>query len=137
MSRQIGNKFENEFCRMAEALGYAAFPARGSRGPIDVLCFEDGYAPCDHGFRQPHPETPFRTCFGCQPARGLTPLAVQIGTTAKAISKTLEALDAAPRPIGSRVLVARRWGFRVGKRSRVRWTFHTAAGTFDSLKEAL
>ena len=112
-TRQTGNRFENLFMEQAEALGYATFAARGSRGPIDCLCFEaETDEPMD-----------------------LRPLAVQVGTTGKAISKTLEALDVAPRPIGSLCMVARL--HRLGKGRKSHWTFHTLAGKFESLKDAI
>jgi hypothetical protein len=79
----------------AEALGYATFAARGSRGPVDVLCFQDAYVVVN-GTRT--------KVYG----GSLVPLVIQVGTTAKPIAATLAELDAAPRPIGSLCLVARR-----------------------------
>jgi hypothetical protein len=97
----------------AEALGYATFAARGSRGLIDCLCFEaETDEPMD-----------------------LRPLAVQVGTTGKTISKTLEALDEAPRPIGSLCMVARL--HRRGRGVKAKWTFHTFLGKYDSLEDAI
>jgi len=66
MSRRRGNLHENAFMEMAEKLGYAAFAARGSRGVVDVLCFQDS-AVWERG------------------AEPLLPLVVQVGTTAKPI----------------------------------------------------
>ena len=114
MSRRRGNDYENQVCEMAEALGYCAFPARGSRGIVDIICFENenvirGY--CDY-----------------------PPLAIQVGTTAKAISRTLNELDAAPRPIGSLCIVARR---HRAKNRRISWTMHCHYGKFDSLESLL
>jgi hypothetical protein len=101
----------------AETLGYATFAARGSRGPVDVLCFE-AYVP-----REPFDITPV-----------MAPLVVQVGTTNKPIAATLAELDAAPRPIGSLCLVARR---HRAKNRRISWTWHSAAGKFATLAEAL
>ncbi len=98
---------------MAEALGYCAFPARGSRGPVDIVAFEA--EPASDGAR-------------------LAPLAIQVGTTAKPIARTLAELEEAPRPIGSLCVVARR--VRATNR-RISWRFHVAAGTFATLAEAI
>ena len=113
-TRQTGNRYELAVCEMAEALGYAAFKARGSRGCVDVVCFKAEHSPGR-----------------CIPLR---PLAIQVGTANKAIAATLRDLDAAPRPIGSRCIVARR---KLTKSRRVVWSFHTQAGTFATLAEAI
>lgn len=118
MSRARGNFIENLCCEQAEALGYCAFPARGSRGVVDIVCFaaerwdfdaEDG-------------------------ASSLVPLVIQCGTQGKAIRATLDDLHAAPRPIGSRCIVARYCKKPNGRRY---WKFHTRAGEFAALKDAL
>lgn len=119
MSRRRGNDAENQVCAVAEALGYAAFPARGSRGVVDIVCFET-LAECYHSlFRDTPP---------------LVPLAIQVGGEGKAVARTLAELDAAPRPIGSLCVVARRIR---AKNRRISWRFHTAAGTFATLAEAI
>lgn len=110
VSRARGNRYENQVCDMADAIGYCSFPARGSRGIVDIVCFEDHR---DLGMLE------------------LAPLAIQVGTTAKAIASTLAELDAAPRPIGSRCIVARR--HRHPRSKRISWTFHSADGKFESL----
>ena len=74
MSRRRGNENENAFCAIAEALGYATFCARGSRGPVDVLCW--------------HRED-----------RDRPAVVVQVGTAAKPIERTLTELLCAPRRI--------------------------------------
>ena len=99
---------------MAEALGYAAFKARGSRGITDIVCFEAHKALTDY--------------------LHLQPLTIQVGTAGKAIAKTLEALLASPRPIGSLCVVARRLK---AKNGRVKWQFITASGKFSTLEEAI
>jgi hypothetical protein len=114
----MGGRYENEVCAMAEALGYCAFPARGSRGPVDIVAFEAASA-LDFVPRYTEP---------------LVSLAIQVGTTAKPIARTLEDLEAAPRPIGSLCVVARR--VRAANR-RVSWRFHSSAGTFATLAEAI
>lgn len=111
-SRQIGNRHENSVMEMAEELGYATFAARGSRGPVDVLCFE---RMTDEPMEMP-------------------PLVVQVGTTNKPIASTLLELDSAPRPIGSLCIVARR---HRQKNRRIKWTWHTAEGKFESLEALL
>lgn len=117
MSRRRGNDYENTVCDMADALGYCSFPARGSRGIVDIVAFEAVSETAYEGA----PEMP--------------PLAIQVGTTAKAISSTLSELDAAPRPIGSLCIVARR--HRHPKSRRISWSFHSAAGKFESLESLL
>lgn len=119
MSRRRGNTYENAVCDMADALGYCSFPARGSRGIVDIVAFEREL-PANHPF----------VGYGELPA-----LAIQVGTTAKAIASTLAELDAAPRPIGSLCLVARR--HRNPKSKRISWTFHTAKGKFVTLLDAV
>lgn len=111
-TRQTGNRYENAFAEIAEGLGYCTFAARGSRGPIDVLCFP----PEGHD------------------GEALIPIAAQIGTQGKAIRATLDDLHAAPRPIGSRCIVARYCKKPNGRRY---WKFHTRAGEFAALKDAL
>lgn len=118
MSRRRGNTYENEMMAQAEELGYATFAARGSRGVIDVLCFESALP----------------GVFYADSWRAVATLCVQVGTTAKPIAATLAELDAAPRPIGSLCLVARR---HRAKNRRISWTFHVAAGRFDTLAEAV
>lgn len=113
-TRQSGNRAENEVMVMAEALGYATFAARGSRGPVDVLCFEDAGALAEHG---------------------LVPLAIQVGDRRKVVDRVLNELSAAPRPIGSLCLVARRHRHKTSR--RISWTWHSASGKFDSLAAAL
>lgn len=113
---------------MADALGYCSFPARGSRGIVDIICFgswdENASFPTEEDWIDA-----FRA------AKDLRSLAIQVGTTAKAISKTLDELNAAPRPIGSLCLVARR--HRNPKSKRISWTFHTTKGKFTSLLDAV
>ena len=101
---------------MATALGYACFAARGSRGPVDVICF------VDH-FRHLRGED-----------TGLPPLVIQVGTAAKSIKATLPDLWHAPRPIGSLCVVARR---HRAKNRRVSWTWHSYEGKFESLEALL
>lgn len=101
---------------MADALGYCSFPARGSRGIVDIVAFESSQTECYRLDR-------------------LVPLAIQVGTTAKAISSTLDELEDAPRPIGSLPLVARR--HRNPKSRRISWTFHSRKGKFESLEALL
>lgn len=117
----------------AENLGYATFAARGSRGPVDVLCFRamSGFFAVDW------PDT-------LPMSRLMPPLVIQVGTTNKPIASTLAELDQAPRPIGSLCLVARRHRKRLmlpsGKKSKalsVVWSWHSASGTFATLAEAL
>jgi hypothetical protein len=108
---------------VAEALGYATFAARGSRGPVDVLCFQN--------FKT-HPS--YWDGNGDSPA-DLVPIVAQIGTTNKPIAATLAELEQAPRPIGSLCLVARRHKHKTSK--RISWTYHTNAGKFATLAEAL
>lgn len=103
---------------MADSLGYCSFPARGSRGIVDIVAFQSDGA------------------YGTLHANAtLVPLAIQVGTTAKAISKTLDELDVAPRPIGSLCIVARR--HRHPKSKRISWTFHSRAGKFETLAALL
>jgi len=64
----------------------------------------------------------------------MVPLVVQVGTKAKPITATLRELQEAPRPIGSLCIVARKTKLKNG---RIKWLFHTAAGKFTSLEEAL
>ena len=101
---------------MAEALGYATFAARGSRGPVDVLCFTDHHMKHESFYSK-------------------ASLCIQVGTTNKPIASTLAELDAAPRPIGSLCLVARRHRHKTSR--RISWTWHTNAGKFATLEEAL
>lgn len=117
-TRQIGNRHENSFMEAAESLGYATFAARGSRGPVDVVCF-------DKHWKTDHEHTP----------SFLIPLVVQVGTTGKPIASTLNELDASPRPIGSLCIVARRHKHKTSK--RISWTYHTTAGKFPTLIEAI
>lgn len=129
MSRRRGNDNENAFCEMAEELGYCAFPARGSRGVVDVICFADQHA--EHDIMEAR--------------HRYVPLAVQVGTKTKPIASTLADLEAAPRPIGSRCIVARKVRVRAvsaktGKKTNqmvIAWRFSTAGGTFGTLAEAL
>lgn len=144
MSRRRGNDFENQVCEMAEALGYCAFPARGSRGVIDIVCFESTE-------RKPGGRLYQQGSFGNYGLPGqaerspefiriyenygkMPPLAIQVGTTAKPISRTLDELEKAPRPIGSLVIVARRVR---AKNRRISWLFHTRAGKYTSLSAAI
>ena len=120
MSRRRGNDYENAVCEMAEALGYCAFPARGSRGPVDVLAFDNEHCLRDSGIFKNKP---------------LVPLAIQVGTQAKPIASTLAEINAAPRPIGSLCLVARRHRHKTSR--RISWTWHSNAGKFATLAEAL
>lgn len=111
-TRQTGNRHENSFCDLAEDIGYCTFPARGSRGIVDVICF---------------------AAEGEEYNAHLVPLAVQVGTHGKAIAKTLAELISTRRPIGSLCIVAR----RCVKNRRVTWKFHTSFGTFASLRWAI
>lgn len=120
MSRRRGNENENLFMALAEKLGYCAFAARGSRGAVDVVCFDDHRA-----FKAES-----REFWGIH----RTALVAQVGTAAKPIAATLAELDAAPRPIGSLCIVARRMPLKGGRRP---WRFHTPYGTFDDLAEAI
>jgi hypothetical protein len=119
-TRQTGNRFENQVCQQAEAIGYATFAARGSRGPVDVLAFES---------------EPFEFDDNGRMYEMLVPLVIQVGTTNKPIASTLAELSAAPRPIGSLCLVARRHKHKTSK--RISWTYHTNAGKFATLAEAI
>jgi hypothetical protein len=65
----------------------------------------------------------------------LVPLVIQVGTTNKPIAATLAELEQAPRPIGSLCLVARRHKHKTSK--RISWTYHSAAGKFLTLAEAI
>jgi hypothetical protein len=105
----------------AEELGYCTFAARGSRGPIDVVCFQ----------QEPLVDWP-DTLGGVD--RILRPLAVQVGTANKGISRVLEALEDAPRPIGSRIMVARRIK---AKNGRISWKFSTVFGDYTELADAI
>lgn len=136
LSRAIGNRYENEFMALAEALGYATFAARGSRGPIDVLCFEaDHPKGCDcGGFDRNGSHDAGEYAGYCNGQRGLRPLAVQVGTVNKGISRTLQEMNEAPRPIGTRLLVARR--HRASNR-RISWTFHWDEGKSTTLADAI
>lgn len=119
MSRRRGNLNENIFMAQAEALGYCAFASRGSRGCIDVVCF---FADTDDADWD----------------ELLPPLAVQVGTGGKPVARTLAELEAAPRPIGSLCLVARRMPLKATKNGRQRpWKYSTRYGHFDTLEEAL
>lgn len=120
MSRRAGNVNENLFMAQAEALGYCAFAARGSRGLVDIVCFE----------RDPVYWRGTHTPFDVQRAA----LVVQVGTSRKPIAATLANLEAAPRPIGSLCIVAR----RMARKGRSRpWRYTTRYGTFDTLEEAI
>lgn len=121
MSRRAGNRSENTFMdEHANPLGYCSFAARGSRGPIDVLCFQ-----LHRELRSPNDPVYWDT---------LQTLAVQVGTHRKPIAATLAELEAAPRPIGSLCVVAR----RLAQKGRSRpWQFITRAGKFASLREAI
>lgn len=127
-TRQIGNGHENSVMTMAESLGYATFAARGSRGPVDVLCFPNEDA-CRCEFKGSDHICMF----------WFVPLVIQVGTTNKAIHRTLIELDEAPRPIGSLCVVARRHKHKTSK--RISWTFHINGETkilsFDSLAALL
>lgn len=109
-TRQKGNVSENAVAAMAEALGYATFAARGSRGPADIIAFPT-------------------TLESHQAA-----IIFQVGTSAKPIARTLAELEAAPRPIGSLCIVARKCKRGNG---RVFWRFHSRAGTFEDLKDCI
>lgn len=128
MSRRRGNDGENRFMALAEAIGYCAFAARGSRGPIDVVCFNS----------QPNALTTGLLTKTWRSYTGrdfeMRPLVVQVGTASKPIARTLAELDAAPRPIGSLCIVARRMPLKGGRRP---WRFHTPYGTFATLEEAI
>lgn len=116
-TRQIGNRHENSVMEQAEALGYATFAARGSRGPVDVVCFLPHEPwPDDKDWRWP-------------------PLVIQVGTTNKPIASTLNELSVAPRPFGSLCVVARRHKHKTSK--RISWTWHTESGKFLTLREAI
>jgi hypothetical protein len=119
-TRQTGNKAENEVCRMAEALGYATFCARGSRGSADIVAFESAHR--------------LLIDDRDEVSEALQPLVIQCGTTNKPIAATLVELDESPRPIGSLCIVSRR---HRAKNRRVSWTHHTLAGKFATLAEAL
>ena len=123
-TRQTGNRHENAVMAEAEKIGYATFAARGSRGPVDVLCFEDY-----HHWKNWSTEGRSESGVWC------IPLVIQVGTTNKPIASTLAELSAAPRPIGSLCLVARRHKHKTSK--RISWTYHTNAGKFATLAEAL
>ena len=138
----------------AEQLGYACFAARGSRGPVDVVCFQ-GRVECDecgHIHRFTHQcwvsvRDIHDGSYGCECGVNppdLKPLVIQVGTTNKPIASTLDELDQAPRPIGSLCLVARRHRKRLmlpsGKKSKalsVVWSWHSSSGKFATLAEAL
>lgn len=132
-TRQTGNRHENEAAEMAEALGYAVWKSRGSRGTADLVCFQSEHVTTLYesgGFRYREQRIP--------------PLVIQVGTAGKPIAATLADLQDAPRPIGSRCLVARRTKKRAvlksGKKGRamvVAWKFHAPHGNFDSLAEAI
>lgn len=96
MSRAKGNARENRFCAMAKELGFCTFCARGSLGPIDVLCFHTT-------------------------EREMPSLVVQVGGWGKRIAANLRELSEAPRPIGSRCILARE--YKVG--GRWKWRFDT------------
>lgn len=125
-TRQTGNRHENSVMAEAEKLGYATFAARGSRGPVDVLCFHNYH-------ERPKNLGPLyiERIFDVE----LCPLVVQVGTTNKPIAATLAELEQAPRPIGSLCLVARRHKHKTSK--RISWTYHVAAGKFATLEEAI
>ena len=122
-TRQTGNRHENAVMTQAEALGYATFAARGSRGPVDIVCFDDIQG-LGNGRERDRPHTDAY----------LIPLVIQVGTTNKPIASTLAELDAAPRPIGSLCIVARR---HRAKNRRISWTWHSEAGKFESLDALL
>jgi hypothetical protein len=102
---------------MAETIGYACFAARGSRGPVDLVCFDNHHR------------------FGEMDDDQLVPLVIQVGTTNKPIASTLVELQQAPRPIGSRCIVARRHKHRTSK--RISWTWHDQSGKYESLDALL
>jgi hypothetical protein len=108
-TRQRGNYFENAFVALAEALGYVAFPARGSRGPIDIVCFQTEKTE-------------------------LPPLVVQVGTGNKPVRRTLADLLTTQRPIGSLCIVARACKKKNGRRV---WRFDALHGKFDSLADCI
>lgn len=124
-TRQTGNKAENEVCRMAEALGYVTFCSRGSRGTADIIAFDD------HHRSRGGPGPLYIERLSVD----LVPLCIQVGQASKAIASTLAELDVAPRPIGSLCIVARRHKHKTSK--RISWTYHVAAGKFDTLEEAI
>lgn len=129
MSRRRGNVNENLFMAQAEALGYCAFAARGSRGCIDVVCFESWAGDVTRKDYPPNWYHPYG-----RPEWPLPALAAQVGTNHKPIAATLAELEAAPRPIGSLCIVAR----RMARKGRSRpWKYTTRYGTFDSLEEAI
>lgn len=115
MSRRRGNDNENAFCEEAEALGYCTYPARGSRGAVDVVCF----------------------AIHCKTREWLAPLVVQVGTAGKPVARTLTELIEAPRPYGSLCIVARRMAKAKTFPFARPWRYTTAHGTFSSLKEAI
>lgn len=118
-TRQTGNRSENEVAEMAEALGYAVWKSRGSRGEADLICFED-----HHGFKW---WDGFKT-----------PIVIQVGTSGKAIAATLNDLEASARPIGSLCVVSRRHSVKKpGKARTVKWTHHSRAGKFETLAALL
>lgn len=96
--------------KLAEELGFCAFAARGSRGVIDVVCFDTA-------------ERNRRAA-----------LVVQVGTAKKPVAAMLGELAAAPRPFGSLTIVARRMPLKAGRRA---WRFTTPHGTFDTLEKAI
>lgn len=127
-TRQTGNRHENSVMEMAEQIGYASFAARGSRGPVDVICF-DKHMPVVEYLQVVNGMTPSDEWAGTYEPR--IPLVIQVGTTNKPIASTLAELDAAPRPIGSKCIVARR--HKNPKSKRISWTWHSADGKFESL----
>lgn len=119
MSRARGNMFENKIAAMAEALGYATFIARGSRGPVDIVCFQD--------------QGTFRIFEG-EECPILISLVIQVGGVNKGSSRVLGELESAPRPLGSLCIVSKHLKAANG---RIYWVHVTRAGKFATLSEAI
>jgi len=113
-TRQKGNRAENRFGDLLRERGYIPFYSRGSRG-IDLIAIVAD--PAESGY-------------------GLPFLAVEIGRRGKAIAASFAALREAPKPAGTRVLVARylrKKGVRNGW-----WRVHINEDTYlDDLDAAL
>ncbi len=107
-SRQAGNLRENRAAALLEGHGYVCFASRGSRG-IDLLAVADS---------GPH-------------------LAIEVGGPKKVLAESFQALHAAKKPAGTRVLVVR-WVKPRGKRAHFRWHLSADPGGFyDDLADAL